>query len=382
VPSRRLRRRAIRGTFDAEMSRSDPRTLAEDRVGQTLNGKWHLDSLLDMGGMAAVYVATHRNGKRVAIKMLQAQFAAHESIRDRFLREGYAANRVNHRGAVSVLDDDVAGDGAVYLVMELLEGESLEQALHRAGGKLPISDVLAVADQVLGVLDAAHKAGIVHRDIKPGNVFVTREGEIKVLDFGLARMRDAAIGGIPTASGIVLGTPSYLPPEQAQGRPHLVNERSDLFAVGALMFRLLSGRVIHEAKSSAEKLVMAMKNHAPPVRTVAPNVPACVADVIDKALMFDSDKRWPDAAAMRTAAREAFAQYRAGADESRPTEPEQHDAFPLTKRSNSDAPTSLAIDISFGDGEKLLTDSTIDANDFSDISVVMDPDDAADLPKK
>ncbi len=367
------------------MSRSDPRTLAEERVGQTLNGKWHLDSVLDMGGMAAIYVATHRNGKRVAIKMLQAQFAAHESIRDRFLREGYAANRVNHRGAVSVLDDDVASDGAVYLVMELLEGESLEQALHRAGGKLPVSDVLAVADQVLGVLEAAHKAGIVHRDIKPGNVFVTREGEIKVLDFGLARMRDAAVGGIPTASGIVLGTPSYLPPEQAQGRPQLVNERSDLFAVGALMFRLLSGRVIHEAKSSAEKLVMAMKDHAPPIRAVAPNVPVCVADVIDKALMFDSDKRWPDAATMRNAAREAFVKYRAAGDESRPTEPEQqeaHDAFPLTKRSNSEAPTSLAIDISFGDGEKLLTGSTVDANEFSDISMVMDPEDAPALPKK
>jgi serine/threonine-protein kinase len=357
------------------MARPDPRSLAEDRVGQTLNGKWHIDSLLEMGGMAAVYVATHRNGKRVAIKMLQAQFASHESIRDRFLREGYAANRVQHRGAVSVLDDDVAADGAVYLVMELLEGESLEQALHRAGGTLPIGDVLAVADQVLGVLEAAHKAGIVHRDIKPGNVFVTREGEIKVLDFGLARMRDAAIGGIPTASGIVLGTPSYLPPEQAQGRPHLVNERSDLFAVGALMFRLLSGRVIHEASSSAEKLVMAMKNHAPTIRSVAPHVPAYLADVIDKALMFDSDKRWPDATAMRAAAREAFATYQLSADESRLTEPETHDPSPLTMRSTYEAPTSLAIDVSFGDGEKLLSDPTIDANEFSDISMVMDPED-------
>src|SRR5580693_4762176 len=103
------------------------RAVAERRVGQTLNDKWRIDRVIDLGGMAAVFAATHRNGKRVAIKMLHPHIAANESIRQRFLREGYVANRVEHRGAVQVLDDDKTTDGAVFLVMELLDGDSLEQ---------------------------------------------------------------------------------------------------------------------------------------------------------------------------------------------------------------------------------------------------------------
>ena len=285
---------------------NDPRSLAVARVGQTLNGKWHLDRVLDVGGMAAVFVATHRNGKKVAVKMLLPFYAASAPVRERFLREGYAANKVDHRGAVSVLDDDITADGAPFLVMELLEGESLETWLARAGGRLTAPDVLAVADQVLDVLAAAHEKGIVHRDIKPANVFVTTEGVVKVLDFGLARMKDAQIGVAPTASGVVLGTPSYLPPEQAQGKPSLVDHRSDLFSVGALMFRALVGRPVHDGKSTTEKLVAAMQNRAKPVREVAPHVPACVADVVDKALAYERENRWQDARAMQHAVRSSY----------------------------------------------------------------------------
>src|SRR5256885_9217446 len=138
------------------MHSSDPRSMAEKRVGQTLNHKWTIDRLIDIGGMAAVYAATHRNGKKVAIKMLHPFIAAHEDVRERFLREGYVANQVEHVGAVSVLDDDITADGAPFLVMELLDGESLDQWMQRAGGTLPIADVLAVADQVLDVLAAFH----------------------------------------------------------------------------------------------------------------------------------------------------------------------------------------------------------------------------------
>src|SRR5580692_8890495 len=123
--------------------KQDARAKAEARVGQTLNNKWRIDRVLDLGGMAAVFAATHRNGKRVAIKMLHPQVAANESIRKRFLREGYVANRVEHRGAVQVLDDDKTADGAVFIVMELLEGDSFEQRMGRAPGhRVPVHEVL------------------------------------------------------------------------------------------------------------------------------------------------------------------------------------------------------------------------------------------------
>src|SRR3954464_9741149 len=125
------------------MHPTDPRQQAMKRIGETLNNKWTIDRLVDVGGMAAVYQATHRNGKRVAIKMLHPFIAAHADVRERFLREGYVANQVDHPGAVSVLDDDMTADNAPFLVMELLEGDSLENWMNKAGGKLPLPDVLA-----------------------------------------------------------------------------------------------------------------------------------------------------------------------------------------------------------------------------------------------
>jgi len=190
----------------------DPVTArAQARVGVVLRDKWHLDALLGVGGMAAVYAATHRNGARGAIKILHAELSVDAGIRARFLREGYAANTVGHRGVVRVLDDDVLDDGAVFVVMELLEGESLESRRERAGGRLPPLDVLSAADQLLDVLVAAHAKGVVHRDLKPENVFVTTGGELKVLDFGIAKLRQSTAGSSGTRTGAAMGTPAHLP---------------------------------------------------------------------------------------------------------------------------------------------------------------------------
>src|SRR5262245_29411079 len=132
----------------------------EARVGATLCDKWKLDGLIDVGGMAAVYSAVHRNGNRVAIKMLHPDAALVPGVRERFLKEGYVANHVGHAGAVRVLDDDVADDGAVFLVMELLEGETLQTRIERSGGRLAADDVLCIIDRVLNVLCAAHAQDI------------------------------------------------------------------------------------------------------------------------------------------------------------------------------------------------------------------------------
>ena len=155
------------------MQSSDPRINAQKRVGETLANKWTIDKLIDIGGMAAVYQATHRNGKRVAIKMLHPFIATHPDVRERFLREGYVANQVDHPGAVSILDDDITTDGAPFLVMELLEGESVDAWMARSNEILPLGDVLAIADQTLDVLSAFHARNVIHRDIKPGYLFVT-----------------------------------------------------------------------------------------------------------------------------------------------------------------------------------------------------------------
>lgn len=298
---------------------SDPRQDALKRVGQTLNNKWHIDRLVDVGGMAAVYQATHRNGKRVAIKMLHPFIASHADVRERFLREGYVANQVDHPGAVSILDDDLTPDGAPFLVMELLEGESLDAWMARVGEVLPLPDVLAVADQVLDVLSAFHARNVIHRDIKPGNLYVTKSGNVKVLDFGLARLRDPRVSGAPTASGIVLGTASYMPPEQAQGKSDEIDARSDIFAVGAVMFRALTGRAIHEGRTPTDRLFLAMKERAPSLGVLAPDMPMWVVGVVDKALAFKKEDRFASAADMRVAVRSTFAQLREEAARIRPS---------------------------------------------------------------
>jgi eukaryotic-like serine/threonine-protein kinase len=330
---------------------SDPRVQAQKRVGQTLNNKWTIDRLIDIGGMAAVYAATHRNGKKVAIKMLHPFIAAHEDVRERFLREGYVANQVDHPGAVSVLDDDITSDGAPFLVMELLEGDSLEGWMNNTGGVLPVADVLAIADQVLDVLSAFHARNVIHRDIKPGNLFITKTGVVKVLDFGLARLRDPKFSAAPTASGIVLGTASYMPPEQAQGKSDQVDWRSDIFAVGAVMFRVLTGRPVHDAKGATERLFQAMKDRAPSLGIVAPHLPTWVVGVVDKALAFDKKERWGTAEEMRKAVRETFAQLKEHAERVRPLpgapEPEHDGSIEVSQIFGAMLEPSVVVDVSF-----------------------------------
>ena len=238
---------------------TDPMVMrAQTRVGQVLKEKWRLDVLLGVGGMAAVYAATHRNGSRVAMKILHPELSTHHEVRTRFLREGYAANAVGHEGAVRVTDDDVAEDGSAFLVMELLDGETLEDRRIRSGGQLGEDEVLSVADQLLDVLVAAHAKGVIHRDIKPDNIFLTRSGQVKVLDFGIARLREVTSKSTATVSGATMGTPAFMSPEQARGLWDEVDGRSDLWAVGATMFNLLTGRVVHDGRTTNEQLLHAM----------------------------------------------------------------------------------------------------------------------------
>jgi serine/threonine protein kinase len=281
------------------------RRIAEARLGRVLKEKYRLDRVLGIGGMATVYAATHRNKKRVAIKMLHPELSTRENIRTRFLREGYVANSVDHPGAVSVHDDDVAEDGSAFLVMELLEGSSVEETAGSSPTrKLPLGLVLSIGDALLEVLVSAHAKGIVHRDLKPANLFLTNDGRLEVLDFGIARLHDETTREA-TAAGAMMGTPAYMAPEQAMGRSSDVDAQTDLWAVGATLFVLFSGELVHDGENAQQLMVYAATKKARSLASVAQDVPKVVVDVIDKALAFEKSDRWASAKDMREALQRA-----------------------------------------------------------------------------
>jgi eukaryotic-like serine/threonine-protein kinase len=275
--------------------------LNEQRVGLVLNGKWRLDTLLGVGGMAAVYAASHRNGNRVAVKILHPHCAIIENIRSRFQREGYVANKVEHPGAVRVLDDDTTEDGTPFLIMDLLEGETLEACFNRHG-RLTFGDALAIGYRLLEVLAAAHAKGIVHRDIKLDNVFLTRSGEVKILDFGIARLAESSeLHASRTRTGAMMGTPAFMAPEQALGRSNDIDAQTDIWAVGATLFKMLTGRYVHEANTMNEQLVQAATKPAPPLMSVLPHAPPELARVVDRSLAFHKSERFSSAQEMQEA---------------------------------------------------------------------------------
>lgn len=272
---------------------------ARDRIGQTLCGKYFIDEVLGVGGTAVVFRATHRNGNRVAVKLLHDHLCKSRDVTRRFMREAYLANLLEHPGTVRVLDDDVDQNGVAFLVLELLEGETLEERRVRLGGRLVVDEVLGYMDRLLEVLELAHEKNIVHRDIKPSNLFLTKDGVLKVLDFGIARMLDESGAATATKTGQMIGTPAFMPPEQALSKPKEIDKQTDVWAVGATAFTLLSGELVHVAESSSEHLVKAATMHARSVARVLPGVPANVETLVGRALRFDKKERWASATEMR-----------------------------------------------------------------------------------
>ena len=286
----------------------DVKRWARSRLGSTIKDKYRLDDVLGSGGMAVVFRATHRNQAEFAIKMLLPELSFRQDLKTRFLREGYAANSVKHPGVVQVVDDDVSDDGAAFLVMELLHGEPVETLWRNHDGHVPVQMAAAIVDQLLDVLAAAHAKGIVHRDIKPANLFLTNEGVVKVLDFGIARVRDAMASSSSsgTSTGMLLGTPAFMAPEQAKAFAHAIDAQTDIWAAGATFFTLVTGRFVHEGENAPQLLINSATTPAPSISTIVSHVPPLLAAVIDRALAFDKASRWPSAEAMRTALRQAY----------------------------------------------------------------------------
>ncbi|HJL20004.1 MAG TPA: serine/threonine-protein kinase, partial [Sandaracinaceae bacterium LLY-WYZ-13_1] len=262
-------------------------------------GKYRIEKLLGEGGMGAVYVAINQVlQRRVGLKVMNERFASVPAAVQRFHREAIAASRVSHPSIVQVFDAG-SHEGKPWIAMEMLEGESLGDRLER--GPMPLDDVVRMASGVLSALAEVHEEGIVHRDLKPDNIFLaaTRGGGWvpKVLDFGVAK--DTSEGQLSklTATGAVVGTAYYLSPEQAKGLPD-IDARTDVYAMGVVLFECLSGDMPFEAETITQ-LIAKMFTEAPrPLAAVAPNVPQAIADVIDTCLEQDREQRFQTARAL------------------------------------------------------------------------------------
>ncbi len=280
---------------------------ARARIGTTVGG-YRLEAILGVGGTATVYRGEREDGQRAAIKMLHAWLNADARAKKRFLREAAVANRLQHPAIVRMLSEGEDESGTAYLVMELAEGRTLEALRVARAGRLEADEVTRIADELLAVLAVAHAQGVVHRDIKPANLLLTPEGELRVLDFGIARVMELSENpSLVTRSGAVLGTIFFMAPEQALGVRDDIDARADVWAVGATMFTLLCGQFVHRARTVNEALVQAATQPAPPIEKQCPNLPPAVAAVINRALSFDRHHRYADAGAMRAALQRATA---------------------------------------------------------------------------
>ena len=265
-------------------------------VGMDLSATYHVVRQIARGGMGAIYEATHLRlpGKRYAIKVLSPKHAQNPELLLRFRQEAEIASRLGHEHIVEVHDFNFAGDLA-FLVMELLDGEDLAARLERVG-PLPPAQVHRLLVEVASALDAAHRARIVHRDLKPQNIFLCRrdgrDDYVKVLDFGISKVLDSVTTA--TKNDVILGTPFYMAPEQAQGKVGEIDPRVDVFALGAILWESLTGQVAFDAPTLSAALYKVCLFEPPDVHVVRPELPPALSAVLRRALAKQREARTPD----------------------------------------------------------------------------------------
>jgi eukaryotic-like serine/threonine-protein kinase len=274
-------------------------------IGQQF-GNYRAVSLLGEGGMGAVYLAEHPAiGRRVAVKVLHKNYIRDENLLTRFLNEARAANAIRHPNIIEILDSGTIADGTPFLVMELLEGESLGTRIRRDGA-LSIQTAVEFCYQTASALGAAHKKGIVHRDLKPDNLFVVPDPHdpererIKVLDFGIAKLQQSANDSVKTRTGTLMGTPIYMSPEQCRGT-RTVDHRSDIYSLGIIFFEMLCGQPPFVSEGFGELVNMHL-NVAPAAPStqnakVSPTIDAIVLKMLSK----NPDERFADMGELMTA---------------------------------------------------------------------------------
>ena len=273
------------------------------RVGAVLQDTYEITSLLGKGGMGAVFLARHRRlpGRQVAVKVLQNGAGLNPELFARFRREAEIASQLGHPNIVEVFDFDTLPDGTPFLLMEYLRGESLEARLDR--GPLPLAEAFAIVRQIGSALQAAHRAGVVHRDLKPANVFLlpSDTGErVKLLDFGISKILDSQT--MQTQEAVLMGTPQYMAPEQALGKNSEIDARTDLFALGCIVYEMLSGAppFAGEGSSIVQVIFRIVHTQPEPLASRCPDAPAHVIAAVERALSKDPKERYPDVASFIT----------------------------------------------------------------------------------
>jgi serine/threonine-protein kinase len=281
-------------------------------VGRTLPGGYVILDLVGIGGMGRVYRAEQTNlGRTVAVKIIHPHLVGEENAAARFITEARAASRLNHPNSVAVIDFGKTEDGQLYLVMEYLRGKDLARVQYEEG-PLSFRRIVNILKQVLAALSEAHHLGIIHRDLKPENIILeqVRTGGdfVKVVDFGLAKMRIEAVQPNITSPGIVCGTPEYMSPEQGRGDP--LDARSDLYAVGVIFYQLLTGRLPFEAESPTQVVLMHITQQPEDPRLVVPErgIPSLLADACLMALAKDPNHRFSNADEFADALTDALSQ--------------------------------------------------------------------------
>lgn len=326
--------------------------MADDpRIGATLAGKYSITRLIGRGAFGSVYEAMNLElEKRVAVKLIEPQYVKHEEVVARFRVEARAASRVESEHIVQVFDVGNDEKHGLYMVMELLHGEDLADRLDR---EFKLSPALAVhvAVQAARGLAKAHAAGVVHRDLKPANIFlITREDGallVKLVDFGISKLlgHDEPTGGRAlTRSGTTVGTPNYMSPEQARGQA--VDGRTDVWALGAVLYEMLAGAVAYPQDMPYEEMIIAIATGPEPrVAEVAPWVPPAVAAVVDRALTRDIDKRIQDCGELARLLSEAMPNAtRPRREESLYMEPSDFTAGTVDPQPADDVPVEITND--------------------------------------
>lgn len=275
--------------FDAE---------ADKVLGAVLDGKYEVERLIGKGGMGNVYEAKHLHmGLPVAVKILHSHLVTDSTAVERFRREARSARTVNHPNAISIMDFGVTPDNVLYLVMELINGISLHDLLKK---ELVLDSVRAVKlmKQVCLAVDAAHQKSIVHRDLKPDNILILDHGtpteKVKVIDFSIAKMRQTENNVNLTSAGVVVGTPHYISPEQAQGFE--LDHRSDIYSMGIILYQCLTGQAPFNGKTSAMLLMQHIQAKPKPPREIKPDIPPQLEATVLKALSKSANDRQQTAA--------------------------------------------------------------------------------------
>ena len=270
----------------------EERSKRDAYIGRIIKGRYQIIKKLGEGGMGAVYLAKQISmARNVALKVLQGSYATDDEFIGRFRREARLAASLNHPCIVTVYDFDQGEEGILFIAMEYVDGKSLTEVI-RSDGPLDIGRVAGLGIQIAEGLDAAHRVGVIHRDIKPDNIMVVGDEDsekVKLMDFGIARLRDAGTTSRLTRAGVIMGTPAYMAPEQAEGAE--VSERTDIYALGIVLYEMISGSVPFRASTPGAVLVKQMREIPLPLRTLRREVPESIESVVMKALEKKPENR-------------------------------------------------------------------------------------------